>query len=67
MRKIILAAFGAALVAASTAEVAAAAQHRHARKAERAISGEQFRNANNAASPAQPGWSYSGYSAPAGH
>jgi hypothetical protein len=68
MRKIILVAFGAALMAASTAQVAAAAQHHHARKVERAISGEQFRNANNAAaSPAQPGWYYGGYSAPAGH
>ena len=64
MRKIIL----TALMAASTTQMAAAAQHHHAHKIERAISGEQFRNTNNAAaSPAQPGWSYSGYSAPAGH
>ena len=68
MRKIILTALAAALMAASTTQMAAAAQHHHARKVERAISGEQFRNTNNAvASPAHPGWSYSGYSAPAGH
>jgi Ni/Co efflux regulator RcnB len=67
MRKIILTALGAALMAASTAQAAAAAQHHHARKVERAISAERFRNAHDAAtSPAQPGWHYSGYSAPAG-
>ena len=63
MRKIILTALGAALMAASTAQVAAAAQHHHARKVAR-----DFGNADNTAtSPAQPGWHYNGYSAPAGH
>ena len=68
MRKIIVTAFGAALVAASTAQMAAASEPHHVRKIERAITSEPFRNANNAvASPAQPGWYYGGYSAPAGH
>ncbi len=68
MRKIILRAFGAAAIAALTAQVAAAAEYHHPRKADRATSGAQFRNANNsAASPARPGWYYGGYSAPAGH
>jgi hypothetical protein len=67
MRKIIVTAFGAALIAASTAQMAAASQPHHARKAERTMASEPFRNANNAiATPAQPGWYYGGYSAPAG-
>jgi hypothetical protein len=68
MRKIIVTVFGAALIAASTAQVAAASEHHHVRKVERATTSEPFRNANNAvAAPAQPGWYYGGYSAPAGH
>jgi L-alanine-DL-glutamate epimerase-like enolase superfamily enzyme len=68
MRKIIVMAFGAALMVASTAQLAAVAEHHHARKVERATTSEPFRNANNSvASPAQPGWYYGGYSAPAGH
>jgi hypothetical protein len=69
MRKIIVTALGAALIATSTAQIAAASEPHHVRKVERAITSEPFRNANNAvASPqAQPGWYYGGYSAPAGH
>jgi len=65
MRKTILTALGAALVAVSMAQTASAAERHHARKV------EQFRNANNAvvvvqpserqAYPQAPGWS-----APAG-
>jgi hypothetical protein len=62
MRKTILTVLGAVLVVASTAQLATAAEHHHARKMVRAPVGEQFRNANNSvASPAQPGW-YSDYS-----
>jgi hypothetical protein len=43
-------------------QLAAAAEHHHARKISRAPVSEQFRNANNAVpAPAQPGW-YSNYS-----
>ncbi len=68
MRKTILTTLGAALIAVSTVQVAAAAaQHRHTGKAERPATSEQFRNANNSVAPStQSGWSYSGYSAPAG-
>jgi hypothetical protein len=60
MKKTILTALGAALLIASTAQMATAAEHHHARKLVRAPASEQFRNANNAiALPAQPGW-YSG-------
>ncbi len=62
MRKTILTVLGAALLVASTAQLATAAEHHHARKLVRAPVSEQFRNANNSvASPAQPGW-YSNYS-----
>jgi Ni/Co efflux regulator RcnB len=62
MRKTILTILAASLMAASTAQIAAAAEHRHARKIDRAPASEQFRNSNNAiASPAQPGL-YSDYS-----
>ncbi|MBR0688435.1 hypothetical protein JQ594_21090 [Bradyrhizobium manausense] len=64
MRKIILSTVAMALIAASASQ-ALAAQH-HARKAPQATS-EQFRNARNAVEqPSQPGWQYSGWSAPAG-
>jgi hypothetical protein len=57
MRKTILAVLGAALLVASTAQLAAASEHRHARKPVRAPASEQFRNSNDAiAAPAQPGW-----------
>jgi hypothetical protein len=75
MRRTILTVFGAALLAASTVQIAAAAEHQRGRKADRtpAAASEQVRNANAAAwsyQPAQPSWSgYSGgaVSAPAGH
>jgi len=46
------------LLAASTVQPTAAAEHRHARKFARAAASEQFRNANNAvpAPPAQRDW-----------
>jgi hypothetical protein len=62
MRKTILTVLGAALLVASTAQLATAAEHNRARKPVRAPISEQFRNANNSvASPAQPG-RYSDYS-----
>jgi hypothetical protein len=57
MRKLILTVLGTSLIAASTVQMASAAEHRHAGKAERAPVSQQFRNANNAmAWPAQPNW-----------
>jgi hypothetical protein len=65
MRKIILSAVAATLIAASAPQ-AFAAQSRHPIRKETAAS-EQFRNAHNAvAQPSLPGWQYSGWSAPAG-
>lgn len=72
MRKIILALIGSALFAASTAQIAAAAEHHRGTKAHRATVNEQARNANAyvwTAPSAQPDWSrYEGgaVSAPAG-
>ena len=69
MRKIILTAVAAALMAAWTAPMAVAAERHHVRKADRAPMSDQFRNANNAiAFPAHaaPGYEFHGYSAPAG-
>jgi hypothetical protein len=62
MQKTILTVLAATLIAASTAQIAAATHKvTHARVT------EQFRNANNAiAQPAQPYWPYSGWSVPAG-
>jgi len=71
MHNTILTVLAASLMAASTVQMAAAAERHHARKA--APVSEQFRNANNAVAwPAQPNW-VSDYteghviSAPAGH
>jgi hypothetical protein len=47
MRKIILAALGASLIAASTVQMAAAAEHRHERWADRAPTCQKFRNASD--------------------
>jgi hypothetical protein len=44
MRKMILAALGASLIAASTVQIAAAAEHHDGRKAERATTRQEFRN-----------------------
>ena len=65
MRKIILTAIGAALIAASTAQAASASDRHHVRKV------EHFRNANNAVVVVPPAPSYpeiysGGWSAPAG-
>jgi hypothetical protein len=69
MRKSVLTTIGALLIAASTAQIATAAETHHARKAH-ATTSQQFRNANNAVSaPATSTelWVYSGgWSAPAG-
>ena len=68
MRKTLLTVLTAALIAVSTSQIAAAAERHHARTAGRVVAGEQFRNANNSvAAPVQSGWTYSGFSAPAGH
>jgi cysteine synthase len=65
MRKILLTALGAALIAASSAQVAAASETHHARRAIHARNAAQtqmapqFRNANNAVvwpSPSEPSW-----------
>ena len=67
MRKTILTVFAAALFAASASQNVAAAERHRARKTEPVKVSEQFRNANNSlAAPVQSGWTYSGYSAPAG-
>lgn len=69
MKKTILTVLGAALLVASTAQWATAAEHHHVRKLVRTPASEQFRNANNAvlAPVQQPGWypnhaDYSDYS-----
>lgn len=70
MKKMILTSFAAALMAASVAPMAVAAERHHARKVDRAPVSDQFRNANNAIT-SQPspyaGYAFHGYSAPAGH
>ena len=68
MRKTILTVLASALIAASTSPIALAAERHHANKANRVVAGEQFRNANNSVAARAPsGWTYSGFSAPAGH
>ena len=70
MRKTLLTTVAALVIAASTAQIATAAETHHARKAHAATS-QQFRNANNAvAAPAtssELGVYSGGWSAPAGH
>jgi hypothetical protein len=74
MRKTILTILGSALLAASTVQIAAAAEHHKVRKVDRAPApvSEPFRdtNAYGPAPLAQPGWSRyqnGAMSAPAGH
>jgi hypothetical protein len=68
MRKTLLTVLAAVLFAATTSQIASAAERHHAHKAGRVAASEPFRNANNSvAAPVQSGWAYSGYSAPAGH
>ncbi|WP_441236436.1 hypothetical protein [Bradyrhizobium sp. 930_D9_N1_4] len=65
MRKIIFRTVAAALVAASASQAVATPSRHHVRK-ETAMR-TQVRNAHDAAAqPSQPGWPYSGWSAPAG-
>jgi len=68
MRKTILAVLASTLFAASTMQVAVAAERHHLRKADRTVASEPFRNANNSVATPAPssGWPYSGFSAPAG-
>jgi hypothetical protein len=71
MRKTILTVLGSALIAASAAQMAAAAQPHRSHKADRApvMTNEQFRDSNAAWPAAQPDWarySSGGLSAPAG-
>jgi hypothetical protein len=70
MRKTILTLLGASLIAASTMQMAAAAEPHHARKIVRAPASEQFRNSNAYLAPVadQSDWSRynGGMSAPAG-
>jgi hypothetical protein len=71
MRKTILTVLGVTLIAASTMQMAAAAETRHTRKTIPAATSEQLRNSNAYAAPVtvQPDWSRynGGMSAPAGH
>lgn len=68
MRKSILTVLSAALFAASASQNVAAAERHHHRQTDPVKLSEQFRNANNSVvAPVQSGWTYSGYSAPAGH
>jgi hypothetical protein len=73
MRKTVLTILGSAVLAASVAQIATAAERHRGRNVDRAPApvSEPFRNANAYASPwAQPDWSrYQGgtISAPAGH
>ncbi len=70
MRKTMLTTTAALLMAASTAQIATAAETQHARKVH-ATTGQQFRNANNAvtapATSSELGVYSGGWSAPAGH
>jgi len=74
MRKTILTILASALLAATTAQIAAAAEHHRGHKADRAPAvSEQIRNSNAYALPspaAEPGWTRyqnGALSAPAGH
>jgi hypothetical protein len=70
MRKVVLTTIGALLIAASTAQIAVAAETHHVRKAHAATS-QQFRNSNNGvpapAASSELGVYSGGWSAPAGH
>ena len=66
MQKTILTVLAATLIAASTAQIAAASEHHRGHKVIHAPAADRFRNANNAiAQPAQPYWPYRGYGLPA--
>jgi hypothetical protein len=61
MRKTILTVVGASVIAALTAQAAAASEHRHTRTNGHTVATQQFRNSNAYAAPSnfavQPGWS----------
>ena len=68
MRQTILSTLVSALIAASTMQTAVAAERHHAKQADGAAASERLRNANNFVPPSATSfWTYSGYSAPAGH
>ncbi len=65
MRKIISSIVAAALIAASASQAFAAQARRPIRK--ETVASQQIRSAHNATEQSsQPGWQYSGWSAPAG-
>jgi len=65
MRNIVLSTVTAALIVASAPQALAAQSRHHVRK--ETVASEQIHNARNAVEqPSQPGWQYSGWSAPAG-
>lgn len=65
MRNIIVGTVAAALMAASASHAVAAQPRHHVRK--ETAAGAQVRSAHHAIEPpSQPGWQYSGWSAPAG-
>ncbi|WP_082906014.1 hypothetical protein [Bradyrhizobium centrolobii] len=67
MRKIVLGAVAAALIAGPALQAFATQPKHHVRKAAPPSTSEQFRRARNALDrPSHPTWPYSGWSAPAG-
>ena len=69
MRKTILTVLGAALISASTLQIAAAAdRHHHVHKVDRAAASQQFRNANDSVVSPSAAHEYEGHglSAPEG-
>jgi hypothetical protein len=69
MQKTILTVLGAALISASTLQIAAAAdRHHHVHKGDRAATRQQFRNANDSIISRSAAHEYEGHglSAPAG-
>jgi hypothetical protein len=73
MRKTILTVLASALIAATSVQIAAAAEHHHPRKVDRTTASERFNNANNSIALPAESSGYSAYytgggmSAPAGH
>jgi hypothetical protein len=73
MRKTILTVFASALIAATSVQIAAAAERHHPRKVDRTTASERFNNANNSIALPAESSGYSAYytgggmSAPAGH
>jgi hypothetical protein len=73
MRKTIPTVLASALIAATSVQTAAAAEHHHPRKVDRTTASERFNNANNSIALPAESSGYSAYytgggmSAPAGH